>query len=147
MSDYIANPRPLFDDKEKEGSTFTIGGATSGIVVRINKDGLEFNGYYAGLKERIKYANLREFALIEWKDIDKIRAEIFEKKKKTRKPKKRKQMHVKLDKPSKEYLKKLPQVTMNGVKYYMDMERKERRPVSNPEKVFSFEGLSTKKPN
>jgi hypothetical protein len=145
MSDYIASPRPLFDDKEKEGTTFVIGGATSGIVVKITKDGLEFNGYYAGLTERVKYANLREFALIEWEDIDKIKIETFEKKKKTRTPKKRTQTHI-IDKPSEEYLKKLPQVTMNGIKYYMDMERRERRPVSNPEKVFNFEGLATKKP-
>jgi len=145
MSKYIATPRPMFDKTETLGTTFTIGGSTAGIVVRITKKGIEFNGYYASLTERAKYANMREFSLIEWEEIDKIRADIFEKKER---PKKRKaEVCAKIDKPDKEYLEKLPVVTLNGKKYYIDMERKERRSVDNPEKVFNFESLATKKPS
>ena len=119
-------------------------------MVRVIKKGLEFNGYYASVSERAKYANIREFALIEWEDLDKIRALLFEKKKNTKKrtggSSKQSNKHV-IDKPDEEYLKRLPQVTMNGKKYYLDVERKERRPVDSPEKVFNFEGLPAKKPS
>ena len=146
MSDYIASPRPIFHEVEEKDTTITIGGITSGIVVKINKKGLEINGYYAGLTDRVKYANIREFSLLSWDDLDKMRVEAFEKSKKKSTPKKRLPLVV-IDKPDKEYLKKLPIVTLNGEKYYMDMERRERRSVNNPEKVYSFEGLSTKKPS
>lgn len=143
MSDYISSPRPIFHDIEEKDSTITIGSATAGIVVRITKKGLEINGYYAGLTDQVKFANMREFTLISWEDLNKMRVEASEKRKTKQTPKKRPAM---IDKPKEEYLKKLPIVTLNGEKYYMDMERKERRPVNNPEKVYSFEGLSTKKP-
>jgi len=147
MSDYIASPRPIFREIEEKDSTITIGGITSGIVVRVNKKGLNINGYYAGLTNRVKYANMREFTFISWEDLDKMRAEAFEKKKKKQTPKKRKVGAVPvIDKPDKERLKKLPIVTLNGKKYYIDMDRKERRPVDSPEKVYSFEKLATKKP-
>ncbi len=144
MSDYIASPRPIFHEVEENDTTITIGGATAGIVVRVTKKGLEINGYYAGLTDRVKFANIRKFALISWKDLEKIRIEASEKRKTKQMPKKRKPV---IDKPDKEYLEKLPIVTLNGERYYMDMERKERRPVNNPEKVYSFEGLATKKPS
>ena len=144
MSDYIASPRPIFHEEE-EKTTITVGGITSGIVVKISKKGLEINGYYASLTDRIKYANMREFSLISWEDLDKMRTETFERRKKKSVPKRRIPEAV-IDKPDKEYLKKLPIVTLNGKKYYMDMEKKERRPVDYPEKVYNFEGLATKEP-
>jgi len=143
MSDFISSPRPIFHYIEEKDTTITIGSATAGIVVRITKKGLEINGYYAGLTDRVKFANTREFTLISWEDLNKMRVEASEKRKTKQTPKKRPAM---IDKPKEEYLKKLPIVTLNCEKYYMDMERKERRPVNNPEKVYSFEGLSTKKP-
>lgn len=161
MSDYIASPRPIFHEVEEKDTTLVIGGITSGIVVRITKKGLEINGYYAGLTDRVKFANIRKFALISWEDLNKMKVEASEGRKKKTTPKKRNavvgslsKIHTydavlqshRVDKPKEEYLKKLPIVTLNGEKYYMDMERKERRPVKNPEKVYSFEGLSTKKP-
>ncbi|TET59669.1 MAG: hypothetical protein E3J47_08275 [Candidatus Stahlbacteria bacterium] len=143
MSDYISSPRPIFHDIEEKDSTIIIGGITSGIVVRITKKGLEINGYYAGLTDQVKFANMKEFTRISWEDLNKMKVEASEGRKKKQTPKKRKCV---IDKPDKKYLEKLPVVTLNGVKYYMDMERKERRPVKSPEKVYSFEGLSTRKP-
>jgi hypothetical protein len=145
MSKYIANPRSIFHEVEEQEGSITIGGITSGIVVKVTKKGIELNGYYASLRERVKYANLRNFSKISWEDLNKLRAEAFEGKGKKRMPKKR-VAEVVIDKPDKEYLKKLPIVTLNGNKYYMDMERKERRPISSPDKVYSFEGLPTKEP-
>ena len=49
--------------------------------------------------------------------------------------------------PDQEYLDTLPQVTLNSVKYYVDVEQQERRPVASPEKVFNFEKQAAKKPS
>ena len=48
------------------------------------------------------------------------------------------------DKPSEEYLSSLPQVTLNGMKFYIDIARQERRPVESPQYVFNFEKQASK---
>ena len=146
---YISNPRPLWDEdetKETRGKRImTIGGTTAGVVVRVTKKGVEFNGYYAGFSDGTKYANMREFAFMSWDDFDKMREAAFR-----RKPVKKKVVmrnpDVIDDKPDKKYLDSLIKVTLNGKKYYVDMDRKERRPVSHPEQVFNFENQAAKEP-
>lgn len=146
---YIANPRALWNDddsvEEPTRRTMVLGGTSSGVVVRVTKKGIEFNGYYAGFDAPRKYANLREFVFMSWDDFDKMREDVFR-----RKPIKKKMIEREPDsidkKPDKEYLESLIQVTLNGKKYYIDMERKERRPVKNPEQVFNFENQASKEP-
>jgi hypothetical protein len=36
---------------------------------------------------------------------------------------------------------------MNGKKYYIDVEKQERRPVDNPQQVFNFETQAASKPS
>ena len=144
---YISNPRPLWradETKETRGRrTMTIGGTTAGIVVRVTKKGVEFNGYYAGFSSGSKYATMREFVFMSWDDFDKMRESVF-----LRKPVKKEVVMRDPDaideKPDKKYLDSLIKVTLNGKKYYVDMDRKERRPVENPEQVFNFENQAAK---
>lgn len=146
---YISSPRPLWKKVETEETrgkrVMTLGSATAGIVVRITKKGVELNGYYAGLQEPKKHANIREFVLVSWDDFDEMREAVFR-----RKPVKKKVIMRSPDaideKPDKEYLATLPQVTLNGKKYYIDTDRQERRPVGHPEQVFNFEQQAAKEP-
>ncbi len=129
-----------------------IGSRTAGIVVIVSKKGLELNGYYAGLHDPVKYASMSKYSLITWDDLDKIRANIFKRKPRKKKAKKGanttlpEAAPVELEKPDKKYLESLPIVHMNGVPYYMDMDKGERRPVSDPEQVAHFNELPGKKP-
>jgi len=146
---YIAHPRSLWNKDEtvetRGKRIMTLGGTSAGIVVRVTKKGVEFNGYYAGIGEAAKYANMREFVFMSWDDFDKMREAAFR-----RKPVKKKVVIREPDlidsKPDKKYLATLPQVTLNGKKYYIDMDRQERRPVSKPELVFNFENQAAKEP-
>lgn len=147
---YISNPRPSWD-KESTIETsarrvMTLGSNTAGLVVRVTKQGVELNGYYSGLTEPKKHANLRDFIFVSWDDFDKLREDIFR-----RKPVKKKVVERDPDaidaKPDKKYLASLPKVTLNGKKYYIDVNRQERRPVSNPEQVFNFEQQAAKEPS
>jgi hypothetical protein len=146
---YISSPRPLFKEEElvetNARRVITLGSNNSGIVVRVTKKGIEFNGYYAGLTEASKYAIMREFILVSWDDFDKLREAVFR-----RKPIKKKLVvrdpDFIDDKPDQKYLDALPQVTLNGKKYYIDADRKERRPVDNPAQVFNFETQAIRKP-
>ena len=139
---YISSPRPTWNNEEMEDGPgrriLTLGSNTAGIVIRITKKGVEFNGYYAGLQDRSKYANMREFVMITWDDFDKLREDVFRRRK--AKPKTKKREPDKIDgKIDEKYLDGLPQVTLNGRKFYVDVDKKERRPVDNPEQVFNFE--------
>lgn len=153
-NEYIISPRPIFKDEGdiRGKKTIVIGGTTAGIVIRISKKGLEFNGYYAGMGEQVKFANMLEYGLITWDDLDKMKANMFKRKPRKKKAKKETNNKLpkaalgKLEKPDEEYLKSLPIVHLRGKKYYMDMDREERRPVDNPEQVFYFKDLPTKKP-
>jgi hypothetical protein len=144
---YISDPRPLWDKEDAEETrsrrTMTLGGITSGIVVRVTKKGVEFNGYYAGHSTGAKYSNLGRFALMSWDDFDKMREAAFR-----RKPVKKKAVMRDPDsidqKPDEKYLATLIKVTLNGKKYYVDMDRQERRPVDKPEQVFNFENQAAK---
>jgi hypothetical protein len=147
---YIAHPRSLWDKEEATETRgkriMTLGGNSAGIVVRVTKKGVEFNGYYAGFSEATKYANMREFVFMSWDDFDKMREAAFR-----RKPVKKKVVIREPDlidsKPDEKYLATLPKVTLNGKKYYIDMDRQERRPVDKPERVFNFENQAAKEPS
>jgi len=123
----------------------TLGSTTAGIVVRVTRKGVEFNGHYAGFHEGTKYANMREFVFMSWDEFDKMRAAAFR-----RKPVKKKVVIRDPDfideKPDKKYLDSLIKVTLNDKKYYIDMDRQERRPVDHPEQVFNFENQAAKEP-
>jgi hypothetical protein len=144
---YISNPRPLWhDDSTDETRTqrvMTLGSTTAGVVVRVTKKGLEFNAYYAGLQSPKKYAALREFILMSWDDVDKLREAVFRRKAVQKKIIMRDPDTID-EKVDKKYLESLPKVTLNGKKYYIDMERQERRPVDKPEQVFNFETQAAK---
>jgi hypothetical protein len=146
---YISNPRPLWKaEEEDETSTqriITLGSNTGGIVVRVTKKGVEFNGYYSGLQEPKKYANVRDFVFVAWDDFDKLRADVFRKKPIEKKKVIRDPDYVE-EKPDQKYLDTLPKVTLNGQKYYIDAAAKQRRPVANPEQVFNFENQAAKEP-
>jgi hypothetical protein len=132
----IVSPSPIFDEKEleKKGRRLIyLGTAESGVIIRIAKSGIEFNGYFTGYNGT-KYAVMREFSEIAWEDLDILKATIGKKKKKENAP----EEPDKIDTPDEEYLSKLPIVTLNGTKFYIDPERRERRPVRAPNQVFSF---------
>ena len=146
---YISNPRPPWRpedvDETRRRRVMTLGSNTAGMVVRVTKKGIELNGYYAGIREPIKHAIVRDFILISWDDFDKMRADAF-----LRKPVRKKIVERDPDmideKPDQEYLDTLPKVTLNGIKYYIDVDLQERRPVDTPERVFNFEQQAAKEP-
>lgn len=134
---YISSPRPMWKSSEDEKSrSLVFGSKTSGVIVKITKKGLEFNAYYRGISADALYGVLREFALVEWDDLNQMKNAVLRgkvaKKKIEETPDK---IEEDLDM---EYIEKLPQVTMNGMKFYFDVERQERRPVDNPSQVFKF---------
>ena len=149
MDRYISAPRPRWDpDETIETPTkriITIGSNNGGIVVRVTKEGVEFNGYYAGLIDARKYANVRDFIKVSWDDFDKLRADVF-RKKPLQKEKVIRDPDFIDGKPDEKYLESLPKVTLNGRKYYIDVERQERRPVDRPEEVFNFETQAARTP-
>lgn len=144
---YISSPRPLWqEDETKETPServITLGSATAGIVIKINRKGVSFNGYYAGFTSAKKHANMREFIEVSWDDFDKMREHVFR-----RTPLKKKVVSrppdMIDDKLDEKYLDSLPIVTLNGKKYFIDMDRKERRPVDDPKQVFNFEKQASK---
>jgi hypothetical protein len=139
----IESPRPFYyyeDENPKGKRSIVLGTRTSGIQILVTKEGLEFNGYYAGFRENTKYATMRGFCLISWEDLAILKESLNQRTK-------RKQENVIMkeglpdkieEEVNEEYLKKLPIVTMNGLKFYIDASRRERRPVANPEHVFKF---------
>lgn len=144
---YIASPRPFWEDPKlnKSDRIATLGSDTGGVMLVITKKGIAINGYYAGIKDASKYANMREFLTISWEDLERMKQEA------ERGKPREKELPVlspdKIDDPPKEYLESLPQVSLNGIKFYVDMERQERRPVSNPRHVFDFKKQASREPN
>lgn len=136
---YISSPRALWEEPDIKDTwrSITLGGNAAGVKIYMNKKGVYINGYYAGLTEPKKYANMREFVFFSWEDFDKLRAETMRGKPKSKKVAEREP--DKIDKPSDEYLESLILVTLNGKKFYIDIERQERRPVDNPDRIFNFE--------
>lgn len=135
---YIANPRPIWKPKDDDNKSrsMVFGSKTAGIVARITKEGLELNGYYRGITQDLLFGVLREFAFIEWKDLEKLKEAIL------RGKKKKKEVDETPDEvdtdPDMEYISKLSVVTINGRKFYVDPERRENRPVDFPGHVFKW---------
>ncbi len=135
MSRKIALPRPehkpLNGDKDK--ILYFSGTNDSGITIVATTKGLEIGGFYRDFPpgER-KYSNLREPIKISWEEFDKIKIN-------------HKQMvgggkipDILEDDIDESYLKSLPIVTINDSKYYIDGNRRERRPVKFPNQVFRY---------
>lgn len=146
MGEYISSPRPMFDkdnDPKKEiksrkkSQRLECGSQSGGVVLEITKEGIYFNGYYLGFrKDPPKFACLNKPGFISWEDIDKAKEKLNKKPRKGRKKKVNDADFT--DQPSQEYLDGLPQVTLGGIKYYIDAERRERRAIDKPNKVFKF---------
>ena len=147
---YISSPRPIWNEEEGEETrtrrAMTLGSNTSGIVICVTKKGIEFNGYYAGLIEASKFANLRDFITVSWDDFDKMRADAFLKKAIEKEKVVRDPDDID-DTPDMAYLETLPIVTLNGRKYFIDAATQQRRPVDKPEEVFNFETQAARKPS
>ena len=93
---------------------------------------MELNAYYTGFGEDAKYSVLLEPTVIPWDSLSKIKDRIFNTK--TTKSK-RDRIELEIDK---EYLDTLPIVTINGKKYYIDPEKRERRLAERPQEVWKF---------
>jgi len=137
MTDLVS-PRPRFENKEKRGEkNIVLGTSTAGIVVRITKEGMELNGYYKSFYDAdTMLGNMRDFVFISWADIEIFRQSLTKKK---GGPRIIVEEPDEIAEPTQEYLNSLPQVTLNGMKFYIDPEKRERRPVSNPSHVFHFD--------
>lgn len=139
---FIGNPRPLFQDdpsKIEEGThRLKLGGSTAGIVIDVTELGMTINGYYRGFNDKeVFYANVGDSVEIHWDELKKVIDAT--KKKPQRKTKKEKALEPdEIDKPSKEYLKSLPVVTINKAKYYLDAEHRQRRPYERPHIVYNY---------
>jgi hypothetical protein len=143
---YISTPRPGWHEPDIKNINrgVTLGGNSGGIVLYMDKEGIYINGYYSGLRDPVKHANLSDFLFISWLEWDRLRTESM---RGTPGPKQMKERQPnKVDEPSKEYLESLPIVTLNGVKFHIDVERQERRPVKQPTMVFNFEKQASEKP-
>jgi len=142
MAREISNPRPFYNEIEPSKKTrferLEAGGGSGGIVLDITRQGLVVNGYYAGFSSSdVRYANTLNPVTISWEDLQKAKERVDMPAKKVRK-----RAGIRPDKieehVDKDYLKTLPIVTINKTKYYIDGERRERRAVHTPEKVFKF---------
>lgn len=138
-SEYMDSPRHLFKDTEfdkdstKKKRRLMIGSKSNGVYIDITKEGLYLNGYYKGFREDdTRYTNLREPMFISWEDIEKEKNKLTKTHKNPLVPD-REEIVV-----DSEYLKKLPLVTINGIKYYIDAECRERRTERNPRQVFKW---------
>ena len=128
----MSNPKPFYksEEVEKGAKRFSMGGKTAGVVMDISKEGIQINGYYESqFNPDVVYANVREPVFISWDEFEKAKASVFNPDG---------LQPDKIDTPDEKYLKKLPQVTINGAKYYIDGDRRERRSVKNPSQVFTF---------
>ena len=141
FDDYIASPRPIFEDNpnslKKGVQRLKIGGTSAGIVLDVSKKGITVNGYYQSMRNKeIFYACVREPVEIAWEELEKIKKMASQKS--SRKKASKKLEPDKIDKPDKKYLDGLPVVTINKKKYYLDAELRQRRPVDTPERVFGY---------
>lgn len=137
----IDNPRPFYEEITPKASAryerIEAGGATGGIILDITRKGLIVNGYYQGFRSDTKFANTLRPIMITWEDLEKAKKRIDQPAKRIRK-----RAGITPDRVEEtvdqEYLDSLPKVNINGSPYYIDGERRERRPVNNPEKVYKF---------
>ena len=142
MSREISAPRPLYEKTTPGGNVryerLEAGSKSGGIVLDVTRQGLVINGYYTGFNGNgVRYANTLRPVTISWEDLQKAKERVDLPAKKVRK-----RAGIKPDKieenVDEDYLKTLAIVTINKTKYYIDGERRERRAVSNPEKVYKF---------
>lgn len=139
MSIEIAHPRPTLSEEELakgprgKRRRLQIGTRQSGVILDITEKGVEANGYYEGFRpDGPKYKNVREPIFISWEDIEKEREKLKPKRKRRLKPDR---VEREIDQ---EYLNTLPIVTINKTRHYIDADRRERRSVDNPNKVYKF---------
>jgi len=120
-----------------------LGSKVNGICIDVSPTGLVINGYYEGAFERnMLYANIRNPVEIEWSELDRLHKIVIE----DIKPKKRKKKlkkegslpHLIDENPDEDYLDSLPIVTMNKKKYFIDIQRKERRAVDDTSRVYPY---------
>lgn len=126
---YITNPKPIYTENNfKRGSKrFKMGTRGTGIVLDINKKGVEINGYYNGINGRnTVFSIFHKPIFIPWDEFDKMRS--IPKRKST-------PVDVILDQ---KYFDTLPIIELNDRKFYIDSGRQERREVSNPHKIVKF---------
>lgn len=144
MEREILSPRPIFVENEnpKGKISLVLGTKHSGVLLLVSKEGLEFNAYYTSNDGAVKYGVLREFIGISWEELEKLKESLFRKRKRKVAVKDRTPdiIDEELDEA---YLEKLPVVTLNGMKFFIDADRKERRPVSNPAHIFKFSSVFT----
>lgn len=136
---YISSPRPMFEDVAADARgrrSLILGGKVSGVVAVVTKTGILLNGYYQGFTEDKRFACMREFVEISWEELEKIKSVCL----RGKAPEKEvvEEPDEFDESPDQEYLDSLPQVTMAGRKFYLDIERRERRPVDFPKQVFKF---------
>jgi hypothetical protein len=136
--DYIGPARPMFTledtpQNSKKCERLIAGSPTSGMFIDITEDGMILNAYYTGFQGDFKYSVLRDGVTIPWEEIDKIKERIL-------KPPKKKLAtldHVE-EEVDLEYLKTLPIVHINKLRYYVDPIKRERRAVNRPNDVWRF---------
>lgn len=134
----IGPVRPIFNMGEEPAKTkkcerLVAGSNSSGIFIDITRKGLEVNAYYTGANNDTKYAVLSQGVSIPWEELEKIRHNIMRPNRKTSIAPAIIEEEVDM-----EYLKTLPIVHINGKKYYVDPQRRERRAVDNPKGVWKF---------
>jgi len=78
--------------------------------------------------------------MVPWLEVDKLKESLLRKRKKKVVVKDR-MPDVVEEEINDDYLETLPIVTLNGMKFYIDADRRERRPVSNPSHVFKFSSV------
>ena len=144
----IPSPKPLFNkdllskELKKGVRRIMLGSNYNGLCVDISPTALTINGYYEdGDNRGVLYGNVRHPIEIEWSEFDRIKliCEQDAKPKRKSKPKEAGQAPYLIDdKPDEDYLDGLPIVTMNKKKYFLDPDRRERRLVSDPTKVYQY---------
>ncbi len=135
---YIGPVRPMFTledepQNKKKCERLVAGSPVSGIFIDITEDGMSLNAYYTSYQGDLKHAVLRDGVVIPWEEIDKIKDRIL-------KPPKKKLAvldHIE-NEIDLEYLKTLPIVHINKLRYYIDSQKRERRSVSKPSDVWKF---------
>lgn len=132
--DEIMSPRPLFDEtlKPRTGKRFErmeLGTKWAGALLDITRKGIEINGYYRMSSDGPLYSLLRDSIFVPWDELEKVRKLVMKPVVKRKTKKKEEYQDFDLDLA---YLESLPKVELNGVYYYIDMARRERRMVDKP---------------
>lgn len=119
-----------------------LGSRSNGLYIDISPTGIAFNGYYEVDERLVLYANVRNPIEIEWSELERLRkiaTENSKPKKRKTKLKKEKSLPYLIDEnPDEGYLDTLPIVTMNGKRYIIDVERRERRAVDDTSRVYPY---------